>query len=128
MALSVLLWAVLLWIGLETATGQRRDCNDPSRYRTLTSVEDHPKLGIEYTQVARFKLASRKTEYRVGEIISVDVAMLNASKTPNCFLKPAPWTLTFTAHKEDQVSVQVFPFRVHQLGYNSHQYSFLSPN
>lgn len=53
-----------------------------------TGIEDikkRPDLGVDYARVANFKLASRKTTYRVGEMISIDLAIMNTSDSPVFF-------------------------------------------
>lgn len=47
----------------------------------LEDIKKRPDLGVDYARVAKFKLASRKTTYRVGEMMSIDLAIMNASST-----------------------------------------------
>jgi|RhiMethySRZTD1v2_1073278.scaffolds.fasta_scaffold01968_11 hypothetical protein len=54
---------------------------------SLEASEKRPDLGMDYTKVSKFKLASRRTSYRLGEMISLDVALLNTSKIPVFFHK-----------------------------------------
>jgi hypothetical protein len=51
----------------------------------LDRHENRPDLGISYVNAAKFKLASRKTNYRLGEMISLDLAMINTAKIPVYF-------------------------------------------
>jgi hypothetical protein len=53
----------------------------------------------DFASVARFKLASRKTEYRPDELISFELAIMNVAKEPIYFHKlsdPLP-TLLITS-------------------------------
>ena len=75
-----------------TSAGWQRDPNKEDGQTPLSQlqsrvirVEEHPSLGAEYAQVSSFKLASRKTRYRFGEIISLDLALLNKSNMPLFF-------------------------------------------
>jgi len=44
--------------------------------------EKRPELGVDYFSTAKFKLASRKKYYRIGELISLDTALINVSGKP----------------------------------------------
>jgi hypothetical protein len=68
-----------------------RKVNNP-KHKIITSSEVSSKVTIEYSSVALFKTASRKKEYRIGESISIDLAMLNKSKEPIYFLDLGMWS------------------------------------
>ena len=53
----------------------------------VEDLKKRPDLGVDYSQVANLKLASRKTSYRVGEMISIDIAIINSSDAPVFFHK-----------------------------------------
>jgi hypothetical protein len=55
--------------------------------RTTYRVNDRPDSGIAYEKVARFKLATRKKEYHVGETVGLAFAMLNVSDKSVYFLR-----------------------------------------
>lgn len=67
-----------------------------------------PELRIEYARAARFKLASRKTTYRIGEIISLDAALLNVSGQPAYFRHPE--NSEFVARDRRGNEVRVIPY------------------
>jgi hypothetical protein len=48
----------------------------------LDDKKKRPDLGVEYAQLAKFKLGTRKTEYHIGEMISIDLAAMNVSNAP----------------------------------------------
>ena len=50
--------------------------------------EKRPELGLEYARAARFRLASRKTTYHLGEMMNVDSALLNISGRSAFFRQP----------------------------------------
>lgn len=45
----------------------------------LVSIKSRPDLGIEWDQVAKLKIVTRKDSYRIGEMINIDIAMINTS-------------------------------------------------
>lgn len=53
-----------------------------THYRDLAYFTDRPKLGVEFNKSTSFKLESRKSEYRVGELFSLDLAILNILDKP----------------------------------------------
>jgi hypothetical protein len=58
---------------------------------------------VDYQSVAEFKTLSRKKEFRVGELISIDVALLNKSKESTYFLDLENWgriSVFDSAHKK----------------------------
>ncbi|MGH9932191.1 MAG: hypothetical protein ACREA9_23565, partial [Pyrinomonadaceae bacterium] len=93
--ITILITAALLCVQ-PGAVAQIRRCQDPSVQRGVDDVKARPKLGVEYERVATFKLASRKTTYRIGEMISLDLAILNAAKTLVFFHKLAGPTVNLT--------------------------------
>jgi hypothetical protein len=58
-----------------------------SKEDALEISERRPDLAIEYTKVSKVKVGSRKKSYRRGEMISLDVALLNTSNIPVFFHK-----------------------------------------
>lgn len=89
--------------------GQSSRCQNPAAERELSDFEQEPKRGAPYANVAKFKLASRKTEYRQGEMISVDMAMLNISKSPVFFRKLSGNALTFSVSYEKEAATPLLP-------------------
>jgi hypothetical protein len=67
-------------------------------------LEKRPDLGVEYSQIARFKLASRKSVYHVNEIISIDLAILNTSATPIFFRHLSEITINVSNKKGEVLS------------------------
>lgn len=93
----------------QVVLSQARRCRDASLRRTVSDVQERPRLGIEYSRVAQFKLASRKRSYRVGEMFSLDVAMLNTANAQVFFHKLSGPTLTIKAHDNRGAEVTVTP-------------------
>lgn len=70
------------------ATTRGRSSQTPPRNAgrpRAVRVSKKPELGADISKVARFKLASQKTDYRLGEMITLDAAMLNVAGTPILF-------------------------------------------
>lgn len=55
--------------------------------RDTVEISERPDLAIDYAKVSRVKLASRKKSYHLGEMMSLDVALLNTSSVPIFFRK-----------------------------------------
>lgn len=54
------------------------------------SIEESSDV-VDYKSVASLKLASRKTDYRIGELISIDLALFNKSQKSVSFLELGRW-------------------------------------
>jgi hypothetical protein len=83
-ALLVLSSALLIGGGSGPALAQ----DDAERVKSLHRNTSRPELASPYERVARFKLATRKKEYQVGETVGLAYALLNVSPSPAYFLKP----------------------------------------
>jgi len=70
---------VLAFVAASASQNSNQAKGRPKQY--IETVKLRPDLGAEYSQAASIKLASRKSSYRVGEMISVDVAFLNRSSS-----------------------------------------------
>lgn len=119
---------LLIFIAAPAYIGQSTRCTDPTSTRRLLPVRENPSLAVDYSKVAKFKLASRKSIYRVGEIITFDLAMLNTAKDPIFFMELLPSTVTILAYDQNQLPVDVHAFTVYQLGYTAKLYTLLNPN
>jgi hypothetical protein len=78
---SALLLLTLLWPCFPNAQTASVDESE----RRVARADARPDLAVDYSQAARFKLAARKSTYRIGETIIVDAALLNASDSPVFF-------------------------------------------
>jgi hypothetical protein len=75
---ALTLVSVLLLLDHETANslGPTSLAQQPDH---IAQVDKRPELSIPILDTARFKVASRKTTYHIGEMIDVDLAILNTS-------------------------------------------------
>jgi hypothetical protein len=74
---------------------------------SIEEVKKRPDLGVDYGRVSRFKLASRKATYRVGEMIGIDIAILNSSDAPFFIHKLERPTLELTAQDRNGAPVSI---------------------
>jgi hypothetical protein len=63
-----------------TLYSQKNECLNASANRGLVELKRNPKKGIEFSSSVKFKIATRKTAYKVNEMIEINLAMLNISK------------------------------------------------
>lgn len=105
---------------------KRQDCVAQKQY--ISDVKEEPSLGIEYQGVAKFKLASRKTTYRLGEIISLDMAMMNTANVKLFFEKPTGIDLTIKVVDEYGKEVTVSTYVIIAGSPDAESYSLLEPN
>jgi hypothetical protein len=65
---------------------EQRQKERPTAREYLADVKKRRDLGADYGRVARFRLASRKTTYHVGEMVTIDLAMMNVSEVLCSFI------------------------------------------
>lgn len=109
-------------IGQVTTKGKKRDCLTPSKSRYLGQPKywkAATKLKFENRNVLKFKLASRKEFYRLGEMATVDLALLNGASEPLFFLAPSPSTVRLIATNKSGNSITIGMFEVPLIGYTS---------
>lgn len=80
--LSLALVTLFARNSVRSRVGQQSPCKQPELRRQVYEEGARPKSKIGYSESVRFKLGSRKTIYRRGEMITVDLAMLNTSGSP----------------------------------------------
>ena len=105
-SLTVLLSVLFVSGGLGRTLAQDDSKSKRITYRSTA----RPDLVTDYDKVARFKLATRKKEYRVGESVALAYAMLNASENPVFFLRPRfpDFFLKVGAGQEQRLPVFLF--------------------
>lgn len=105
-----------------------RGCTFPEDLRYVVEAKGRPDLAINYERVARFKLASRKTNYRLNEMISIDFAMLNVSPKPVFFKELSAPDVRLVAYDDNGVRVKIANYVMYQLGVSKETYTLLKPN
>jgi hypothetical protein len=83
----------------------RRHAAAPKR-GWLVAAKTRPDLAVDPASVTRVKLASRKTKYRIGEMITIDLAVMNVSHKPVFICDPRATDVSFNAI--DAAGKQVF--------------------
>jgi hypothetical protein len=82
-----IVFGLLMTICLSQSTSKRSN----HKPEVASSSEVSSQITIDYSSVAIFKTASTKKEYRIGDWISIDIAMLNKSKKSIYFLDLGMW-------------------------------------
>jgi len=72
----------------QTATQRSNSLSDSYM---LESVKQHHELEVGYEKAVRAKVASRKAVYHLGEMASIDTAVLNTSQQPVFVLRSDPY-------------------------------------
>lgn len=109
---------------------QNKGCGQAERSnrRYIARASKQPHLGVDYGRVAKLKLASRKTTYRLDELMSLDLALLNTAATPVFSKDLTASSVRLTAQRENGARVRVFEFVVQQPGAAREQYGLLNAN
>lgn len=96
------IWGMFVTSSRSTPT---HTTQNPKPTEPVVLREKRPELGVESSIVARLKLASRKNYYRIGELISLDSALINLSGKPVFLkdLKGIEFSATDNAGKEIDV-------------------------
>jgi len=84
----------------QTVNSQTRRCQEPPARRGTIDLKARPRLGVEYSSMATFKIASRKNTYHIGEMISVDLAILSTARAPVFMHKLLVPSITLNARND----------------------------
>ena len=112
--LIVITLSALILCNPASLFAQSKGCTETEllERRSLKEVKERPDLGIDYARVTNFKLASRKTTYRMDDMISIDMAMLNTASVPLFFPHLLDASLTIFIRDEKGVEVAVNPYDI----------------
>lgn len=124
----VVLTLVMLLSPTRGFTTQTR-CHEDSRGRRgVVEQNVKPQLGSEYANVAIMKVASRKNTYRVGEMISLDLAILNTGQAPVFVHKLIGPSIAVKVQVENGRDIGVRPYSVELEGIVPDSYRLLPQN
>src|ERR1041384_1626897 len=70
--------------------------------------DSRPDLAAKFDDVAQLKIASRKSLFHVGEMITIDIALLNTSSQPLFFRKPVEMHINVVTGTGQQMIVQEY--------------------
>ena len=73
------LLTILFIAGSTPQSGLSEMPTSQQQAKVVVSKEKRPQLAVEYSSTTKLKLASRKLVYRLDEMITVDIAVLNDS-------------------------------------------------
>jgi hypothetical protein len=119
--------ATMLLGSFHLVVGQARPGNKDDIQQDTRDVQERPQQGIEYSRAAKLKLASRKTSYRVGEMINLDIAILNTTNKQIFFHKLSGPQITLRVFDEKGSAVSVTPSIIALEGVVPQSYSLLGP-
>ena len=91
----------------QSLTGQSTQRKKAQPRELIEDLKRRPDLGADYSRVAKFKLGSRKSTYHIGELISIDLAIINLSDTPVFFHDLSRPLLELNARDEKGVDVLI---------------------
>ena len=126
-SLAAALMAIVITTALPPAAAtQGRRHQEETREESIESAKARPDLGADYSSVARFKIASRKQTYHMGEMISLDLAMLNLSKEAVLFFPLS--ASRFHLQDEKGEEVRLTPYIVTAMSIGPNGYSLVEAN
>ena len=99
--------------------------SDDEPERRVVESKRRPDLAVDYSHVARFKLAARKSTYHLGEMITLEAAMLNGSNQPIFFDKLDPQFSLYDEYGRE-LKVQLYGVACKSLSPNS--FELIEPN
>ncbi len=83
---------------------------------SLLDIGDAKAGPLKFTGKIDVKIASRKNEFKVGEIMIVDFAILNSSSEPLFILEPSSNTIILRGYDHKGEEVKIASFEISQLG------------
>jgi len=92
----------------------------------IGSAKEHPNNAIGYRDVAAHKLASRKTAYRRGEFVVLDLAVRNTSKSEVFFL--SDFSIEFQAWDRAGRQIHVSPYGILERVVNDTSFTLTEPD
>ena len=123
--LLIVATATVLLGSFHLVTSQSQRSQNVSMPQAVRDAREQPHLGIEYSSAVKFKLISRKSSYHIGEIVSLDIAMLNATKEQFFIHKLSGPTVTPKVFDEKGIEVSITPSIIALEGIVPQSYSLL---
>jgi len=123
------LGAVLLTIAVIQLAGILK-VNSVANAQAKDYVEDaksHPRLVADYSHVTALRIASRKASYRMGEMITIDLALLNVADRAVFFHKLEIPSVELRARDEVGNNVRIIPPTTILEGITRESYSIVEP-
>jgi hypothetical protein len=98
----------LILIQCELVVGQGKLKGMGNAKSPIDRAESRPDLATKLTDVAQLKIASRKTNFHLGEMITLDVALLNTSRRPTFFRRLSELRIKALSHDGQALTVQEY--------------------
>ncbi len=98
-----------------------------SSQKSISNVANKPQYGVEYSNAVRFKLASRKTTYKIGELVSLDLAILNIS-TNNLYTRISEMPALFVRKIDEKKEESVRSYKILDYGVTPRSFSLIKNN
>ena len=118
---------VLLFVWTSVAQSQIKARKDKSSLsQKVVSSKHYPILSVAYKDAVQFKLASRKSQYRLAEMLTIDAAMLN-SFSDYLFLYTLR-NLKFTITDEQGNQIKSIPYVIKEWAITSESFTLIEPN
>lgn len=112
MRIFISLMLALTVLGSEpTITAQQRGYRLNRKAGQVVSVETRPDLAIEWQKAAKLKIATRKETFHVGEMININIAMINQSTNRVFFRSIAYPALSVTSDEGRSIAVVPYVIR-----------------
>jgi hypothetical protein len=118
--------AAMTLLGQSMTMERDRDQQRPAKQDTVNRLENRRDLGLEYASAAKLKLASRKKTYHLGEMISLDLAMLNTTKAPIFFSRLLQPNFYVRDHRGN--SMDIVPYLVVESAPSPDLYALIQPD
>jgi hypothetical protein len=122
--LTIIAAAILCSLNLEI--GYSRELQVATAKPRVAEVTVRPDLSIPYSRALRFKLASRKRQYHFGEMISIDLAVMNISANP-IFLDDLRYA-EFEVQDKSRPEVSLLPYLFVERNVLPEMFSLLGSN
>jgi hypothetical protein len=73
---------ILLFYGSQNQDMRHQTIQKPMQRPSVVLADQRPEYAVAFSNISVLKLASRKTTYRMGELLSLDAALINSSDKP----------------------------------------------
>ena len=83
----IIMSVILGIIGMVEMSGELGKAQANKDRRQVENAKSRPDLNVELENVAQLKIASRKSTFHLGELINLDIALLNSSESAIFFHK-----------------------------------------
>ena len=105
---------------------QKSRCRQPELQREIYERQARPKLEKDYLRAVKFKVGSRKSVYRRGEMITLDFAMLNVSGGDLFLHKLSRPNISLSVRSENGATARISPYLLVLEGVTPDSYQYVA--